>query len=64
MSNLFEKIKGFLKEVKIEMKKINWPTRQESIRYALVVIGASAVMAIFLGGLDFIFMAVLNRFIF
>ena len=64
MVNLSQKIKGFSREVKTEMKKINWPTRQESIRYALIVVGASIVMAIFLGGLDFIFIAILNRFIF
>ena len=64
MVNLFQKIKGFFREVKTEMKKINWPTRQESIRYALIVVGASIVMAIFLGGLDFIFIAILDRFIF
>jgi len=64
MSNLLQKIKTFFKEVKIEMKKINWPTKQESIRYALIVVGASIVMAIFLGGLDFIFIAILDRFIF
>ena len=64
MVNLFQKIKGFFREVKTEMKKINWPTRQESIRYALIVVGASIVMAIFLGGLDFIFITILNRFIF
>ncbi|MCD5397066.1 MAG: preprotein translocase subunit SecE [Candidatus Pacebacteria bacterium] len=64
MPNLLQKIKTFFKEVKIEMKKINWPTKQESIRYALIVVGASIVMAIFLGGLDFIFIAILDRFIF
>ena len=64
MVNLFQKIKGFFREVKTEMKKINWPTRQESIRYALIVVGASIVMAIFLGGLDFIFITILDRFIF
>ncbi len=64
MFNLFQKIQGFFKEVKLEMKKINWPTREESIRYALIVIGTSLVMAIFLGGLDFIFITILDKFIF
>lgn len=61
---IFTKIKTFLKEVILETKKINWPTRQETIRYTLVVIGLSVAVAIFLGGLDFIFTTILNKFIF
>jgi len=57
------KITTFLKEVRLEMKKVNWPTRQETLRYTLIVIGVSIVVAVFLGGIDFIFTTLLNRFI-
>jgi len=53
----------FLKEVKLEIKKVNWPTRQEIIKYTLIVIGISAGVAAFLGILDFIFTALLNKLI-
>ena len=53
----------FLKEVKLEIKKVNWPTRQEIIKYTLIVIGISAGVAAFLGILDFIFIALLNKLI-
>jgi len=53
----------FLKEVKLEIKKVNWPTRQETIKYTLIVIGISAGVAAFLGILDFIFTALLNKLI-
>ncbi|PIW92119.1 MAG: preprotein translocase subunit SecE, partial [Candidatus Nealsonbacteria bacterium CG_4_8_14_3_um_filter_37_23] len=33
---MFTKIITFLKEVKLEIKKVNWPTRQETIRYTLI----------------------------
>ena len=56
-------ITGFLKEVRLEVKKVNWPTRKETLRYTLIVIGVSAVVAAFLGGLDFIFTQLLNKFI-
>jgi len=58
-----QKIVAFLKEAKLEMKKVNWPTRQETIRYTLIVIGISVAVAIFLGGFDFIFTTILNKFI-
>jgi len=45
------------------MKKVNWPTREETIRYTLIVIGVSVAVAIFLGGVDFLFTTLLNKFI-
>lgn len=60
---IISKITTFVKEVRVEMKKVNWPTRQETLRYTLIVIGASAAVAIFLGGLDFLFPWILNKLI-
>ncbi len=61
--NLLNKVATFLKEVRLEIKKVNWPTREETIRYTLIVIGVSVAVAIFLGGFDFIFTIILNKFI-
>lgn len=61
--NLPKKIISFLKEVRLEMKKVNWPTRKETIRYTLIVIGVSVAVAAFLGSLDFIFNTLLTKFI-
>ena len=63
IANLPQKIISFLKEVKLEMKKVNWPTRKETVRYTLIVIGLSVAVAAFLGTLDFIFNTLLTRFI-
>ena len=60
---MFEKITTFLKEVKMEIKKVNWPTRRETVRYTLIVIVVSFVVAAFLGGLDVIFAKLLEIFI-
>jgi preprotein translocase subunit SecE len=46
------------------MKKVNWPTRDETIRYTLLVIGISVAVAVFLGGIDFGFSTLLNKFLF
>ena len=45
---------SFLKEVRDELKKVVWPTRDEVIRLTGVVILISIVVGIFLGGTDFI----------
>jgi preprotein translocase subunit SecE len=63
MANIPNKIAIFLKEVKLEMKKVNWPTRETTIRYTLIVVGVSLIVAIYLGGLDILFTALLEKFI-
>jgi len=55
LKNLPSKILTYFKEVKSEMSKVTWPTRKETIRYTLIVIGISLVVALFLGGLDYFF---------
>ncbi len=45
------------------MKKVNWPTRNETIKYTLIVLGVSVVVAAYLGGLDILFTTLLNKFI-
>ena len=61
--NFFNKIPAFLKEVRLEMKKVNWPDRQQTIRYTLIVIGVSLAVAAFLGALDFVFNTLLTKFV-
>ncbi len=46
------------------MTKVKWPAKNQTINYTLVVIGASAVVAVFLGVLDYIFGFGLNFFLF
>jgi len=59
----FRKIATFLKEVRYELKRVTWPTRREAIKLTLIVIGVSLAVAAFLGGLDFIFDWLLNKFV-
>ena len=56
-------ITNFLKEVKVELGKVNWPTKQQTVLYTLVVIGMSVVTALFLGMIDLGFQKILNKFL-
>jgi len=60
---MINKIVAFLKEVRLEIKKVNWPNREETLRYTLIVVGVSLAVAVFLGALDFIFNRLINAFI-
>ncbi len=57
------KIVAFLKDVRVELAKVSWPTRNETIRFTIAVIGISFALAIFLGILDAGYSYILNRFI-
>ena len=44
----------FLKEVRQELKKVAWPTRDETIKYSIVVIATVLVFTAAIAGLDFL----------
>jgi preprotein translocase subunit SecE len=45
----------YFRETRGELRKVTWPTREESQRLTAIVLGVTAVMALFLGLLDLIF---------
>jgi preprotein translocase subunit SecE len=49
---MFDKIKKFLKEVRFELTKVTWTTREELIYSTIVVIVVSIILAIFIGVVD------------
>ena len=46
----------FAKQSRTEMRKVVWPTRQETMQTALVVVGMVVVTALILWGFDTLFM--------
>ena len=61
--NIIQKTILFLKDVKVELKKVTWPTKQETIKHTINVIAISIVAAAFLGGIDFLFNYLIEKFI-
>ncbi|MEK7556764.1 MAG: preprotein translocase subunit SecE [Patescibacteria group bacterium] len=53
-----------MKESRAELLKVTWPARQTTVRYTLIVIGASLVVGFVIGGLDFAFTKALETFLF
>jgi preprotein translocase subunit SecE len=53
----------FLKEVRVEIKKVNWLTREQLLNYTLMVIGFILAMAIFFGSVDYGFTFLLQKFV-
>ncbi|MFH0731930.1 MAG: preprotein translocase subunit SecE [Candidatus Omnitrophota bacterium] len=57
---MIAKTLSFLNEVKVELKKVSWPDRNELWGSTTVVIIAVIVLAIFIGICDFIFSAAIH----
>jgi preprotein translocase subunit SecE len=45
----------YLKETRAELKKVNWPSRQEATNLTLIILAVTTFMALLLGLLDYIF---------
>ena len=49
---IFEKPVNFLREVKQELTKVSWSTRQELIGATVVVLTITAIIAVYIGIID------------
>jgi preprotein translocase subunit SecE len=45
----------YLKETRVELGKVSWPSRQETINLTLIVLAVTTFMAALLGFLDYLF---------
>ena len=61
--NMLNKLLNYFKETRLEMKKVNWPTRREAIRFTLTVILVSLAVSAVLGAFDFVFHFILTLLI-
>ena len=51
----------YLRGVRVEMKKVVWPTRKETVSYTIVVLVACAFFGLFLWGVDSGFLAIIRE---
>jgi len=54
------KVVGFFNDVKLEMAKVSWSTRDELIGSTIVVIVSLAILSIFIGVCDVVLSAAVN----
>jgi preprotein translocase subunit SecE len=60
---MLEKVRKFFKEVSNELKKVSWPTRQETISSTVVVIVLVFIVSLYLGIIDVILARFIGLFI-
>ena len=50
-----ESILTFSKDINLELKKISWPNRSETIKSTIAVLTISGIFALFLAACDYVF---------
>ncbi len=58
-----ERVIGYLREVWVELNRVDWPTRRELVSSTIVVVIVLLVMAIYLGSFDWIYTVLVKRFL-
>ena len=56
MSRILE----FLRSVKLELTQVKWPSHKEAMKMTVLVIITTIIVALYSGGLDYIFTAALQ----
>lgn len=56
-------ILNYLREVRVELTKVSWPTREEATHLTIIIIVASLVTGLYIGGLDLGFTTLLGMFL-
>ena len=51
---------GFAKESRLEVRKVVWPTRQETMQTTLIILAVSTIVGLLLWGLDGVFVRVVS----
>ena len=49
---MFQKLRQFVLDVRAEFRKVNWPTREMTLKSTSIVLLLSTAVAIFLGAVD------------
>lgn len=52
----------FLRESFLELKKVTWPSKKETLNYTIIVILVTTFVAIYLWACDLIFVFLLKKF--
>jgi len=52
---IIDRVKEYFIDTRGELRKVTWPTRQQATNLTLIVLAVTVAMALFLGGVDWLF---------
>jgi len=53
MANPISSLNTYIRSAIAELQKVTWPSRQDTLRYSLLVVAVSVIMAAFFAAIDF-----------
>ena len=60
---MFNKISQYIKESYVELRRVVWPSRRQTLEHTVAVIGISLGVALFLGLIDYLLTLGLEKII-
>lgn len=51
----------FIRSVKLELKQVKWPSHETALKMTILVIITSLAVALYSGGLDYLFTSLLSQ---
>jgi preprotein translocase subunit SecE len=60
---IFKRIARFLHDIRVELRKVHWPTRREFMVFTGIVIATVVVIGVLFFGLDNIFLYIVRLII-
>lgn len=54
---------NFVREARDELRKVSWPSRQQTLRYTVIVVIACLAVSAFIGVVDYLLTILLEKFI-
>lgn len=55
-----KQVTGFISEVRTELTKVTWPSRNDVVKLTLIVLLVSLILGLYVGGLDYAFTKLLS----
>jgi preprotein translocase subunit SecE len=59
--NIFKRLGAYLRDIRGEMKKVTWPSRNDMIKTTIAVIVISLFFGVYLFGVDFLFARIFQQ---
>ena len=53
----------FIREAREELKKVQWPSRDITIRYTIIVVVSSVAVGFIIGGIDYLLTLIVERYV-
>lgn len=60
---MIAKVKNFVMEVTVELKKVSWPTKRDLVDATWLIIVSSVILGVFIGATDFVLSKILGLII-